>query len=639
MEIAESDKKLKKELTFIQLLFLSLGGIIGSGWLFGVLFGAAVAGPAAVFSWIIGGILVLFIALVYAEISGMVPKSGAIVRYPHYTHGSYTGYILGWAYLLSAVTVPSIEAIAAISYLSSFPSLAFLSYGVTNIYGSYTLLTGSGIVVAILLMVGFFFLNYFGIKFLGRWNEYFGYWKLIIPAITFVLLFALFRASNFTAYGGFTATGIPYIFLAIPTAGIVFSYLGFRQALEFGGEAKNPQRDIPRATIYSVIIAIALYSFLQLSFIGAIRWGIAGIPVTSSTFSSMWGSLGSSIYGKGPFYEVFSSAAVAGFGAWATILLIDGVISPSGTGWVYMGTSTRALYGLSTDGYYPPILKKIQESTGIPIVALILSLLIGSIFIAPFPSWSVLVGFISGATVFTYIMGGVVLTHFRKTVKDAKRPFKLPFSSIMAPIAFVSAALIVYWSGYYLEIILVYAILAGLPIYIIYYVPKNLKISFNLAAIAGIIFWAIEGVTIYLQYSYVIFPSKNNLSAGLSSPGYVFAWFPALFLIMAAATIGLTIFLYKMSKEESRKEIRSGLWLIGFILSLMPLSFYGAFGPYRIPTQVGVHPFIVFPWDNVLMIFDALVFYFLAIRSGLSEADVRSKLREEGVELKDDSSA
>ncbi len=55
MDVAESDKKLRKELSFIQLLFLSLGGIIGSGWLFGVLFGASVAGPASVLSWIIGG--------------------------------------------------------------------------------------------------------------------------------------------------------------------------------------------------------------------------------------------------------------------------------------------------------------------------------------------------------------------------------------------------------------------------------------------------------------------------------------------------------------------------------------------------------------------------------------------------------
>ncbi|MGC9294143.1 MAG: APC family permease, partial [Thermoplasmata archaeon] len=114
-EVAErvavkSDKKLRKALSFQDLFFLSMGGIIGSGWLLGVAAGASVAGPASVLSWIIGGIIVLFIALVFAEISAAIPKSGSIVRYPHLAYGGYAGYILSWAYLLSAVTVPTIEA-------------------------------------------------------------------------------------------------------------------------------------------------------------------------------------------------------------------------------------------------------------------------------------------------------------------------------------------------------------------------------------------------------------------------------------------------------------------------------------------------------------------------------------------------
>ncbi len=626
MEAAQEDQKLKKGLSFIQLLFLSLGGIIGSGWLFGVLFGAAIAGPAALISWIVGGIMVLFIALVYAEVSGMIPKSGGIVRYPHYTHGSYTGYILGWAYLLSAVTVPAIEAIAAISYLSSFKTLSFLSYGITNIYGSYTLLTASGIFVAILLMVGFFFLNYFGIKFLGRWNQYFGYWKLVIPTLTFILLFSLFHASNFTAYGGFFATKLPSVFLAIPTAGIVFSYLGFRQALEFGGEAKNPQKDIPRALIFSVIIAIVLYFFLQLAFTG-------GITLTG-TGASVWSGLFSSAYSTGPFYVVFHEATIAGFGAWAVILLIDGVISPSGTGWVYLGTSTRVLYGLSTDGYYPKKLMEVNKKSGIPFLPLILSLVIGSLFIAPFPSWAVLVGFISSATVFTYIMGGVALRHLRKTAKDLKRPFRLPYSSILAPIGFVSAALIVYWSGFTLEILLVYAIFAGLPVYVMFYATKGLQIKKSLAYTVGIIFWAIEAITFYFMYYDVINPAKVNLSAStpIAAPAEVFTYFPIMFAIFAISVIGVTFFLYSQSASASRKEIRSGLWLIGFILTLMPLSFYGAFGPFLSATPPNSAP-LFFPWDNIVMIIDALIFYFLALRSGYGEQDVQDILKEQGVPM------
>ncbi len=56
--VSGEDKKLKKELSFVQLLFLSVGGIIGSGWLFGVNAGAATAGPAVTLSWLIGGVMV-----------------------------------------------------------------------------------------------------------------------------------------------------------------------------------------------------------------------------------------------------------------------------------------------------------------------------------------------------------------------------------------------------------------------------------------------------------------------------------------------------------------------------------------------------------------------------------------------------
>ncbi|MEM0136699.1 MAG: APC family permease, partial [Thermoplasmatales archaeon] len=276
-KVAEkSDKKLRKALSLQDLFFLSMGGIIGSGWLLGVAGGADIAGPASIISWIVGGIIVLFIALTFAEIGAAIPKSGAIVRYPSLSQGPFTGYIMSWAYLLSAVSVPTVEAEATLSYASIYiPNLFHTVSGVP-------VLTAFGIGLGTLLLVIFFFLNYAGIKFLGRFNSVVTWWKFIIPTITFIFLLFMFRASNFTAYGGFVPRGMSMVFYAIPSAGIVFAYLGFRQALEFGGEAKNPQRDIPRALIYSVIAAIVLYTLLQFSFLGAIRWGPAGISIAGN---------------------------------------------------------------------------------------------------------------------------------------------------------------------------------------------------------------------------------------------------------------------------------------------------------------------------------------------------------------------
>ncbi|EQD36787.1 amino acid permease-associated region [mine drainage metagenome] len=403
----ESDRKLRKELSFTQLLFLSLGGIIGSGWLFAVSspFGLGIAGPAVVLAWVIGGILVMIIALTYAEIAGMLPRTGAIVRYPSLTHGGYTGSIIGWAYLLSAVSVPAIEAIAVVTYASVyFPSL--LGASVSTVLGTAVLLSGTGVLAAFLLLVAFFFLNFFGIKLLGRFNQGVTWWKLIIPVLTFIFLFSAFHASNFTVSfpaggtSGFAPYGWAPVFESIALAGIIFSYLGFRQALDFGGEAKNPGRNIPLATILSVTIGIVVYTLLQLSFIGAINWGAAGIPVGD------WKDLSISVWASTPFYSALGSSGIAFLGAFASLLLVDAWISPAGTGWIYLGTSSRTFYGLSADGFFGRLFLRMNR-WGIPWVALVASIVVGTLFLVPFPSWYLLVGFITLATTFTYIMGGV----------------------------------------------------------------------------------------------------------------------------------------------------------------------------------------------------------------------------------------
>jgi amino acid transporter len=634
--VVQEDKKLKKDLTFIQLLFLSLGGIIGSGWLFGVNAAAATAGPIVFLSWIIGGIMVIFIALTYAEVSSMIPRSGAIVRYPHFTHGSYTGYILGWAYLLSAITVPAIEAIAAVTYISAiFPNSISLVQSGSTVLGNFTSLTFLGITIAILLMVGFFFLNYFGIKFLGRWNEYFVYWKLVIPTLTFILLFFMFRPSNYTTLGGgLNPIGTPFIFTAIPSAGIVFSYLGFRQALEFSGEAKNPQKDVPRALILSVLIGMVIYTLLQIAYTGAIRASVSDL----NPFA--WGALATnaSAYSSSPIYTVFIKADIAGFGAWAEILLIDAVISPSGTGWVYMGTSTRVLYGLSTDGYYPSRLMSVEKKTGIPLFALILSVVIGSIFIAPFPSWYILVGFISSATVFTYIMGGVSLRVFRKTAKNVERPFRLSYSRYIAPTAFISASLIVYWSGYITLTILMFIIMFGLPVYMIYYGIMNFKISPFKVYTAGIAYWIVMGLSLLVFYVYIIVPAAANIGKQIQAPGSVFNYFGIMYPIVVMATLIVTFLMFEWVPDERKKEIKSGVWLIFYMLFMLLMAYIGAFGPYVTPlagSAFPISPVIPFPYDTILVIIVSLLFFYFAVSSGYDEADVQDILAEQGVPLKE----
>ncbi|MEM0135866.1 MAG: APC family permease, partial [Thermoplasmatales archaeon] len=438
---SEADRKLKKNLSLQDLFFISLSAVIGSGWLFAALAGASIAGPAIIFSWIIGAVLILFIGLNYAELAGMIPRSGAISRYPHISHGSFTGFLMGWAYLIGAAAGPAIEAEAVAAYTGTYiPSLVRVA---TTYEGSVTVLSLSGLGLALLLMILFFLLNYYGVKLLGRVNTIVSWpFKIVIPLITFVFLLFILHSTNFTIFpGGFIPYGVGSIFLAIPSAGIIFSYLGFRQALEYSGEAKNAKRDVPRALIFSVLVSLLIYTLLEIGFIGGINWSKIGIEPGN------WAALYSSSLAVGPFYEIFKQSGIAALAAFGILLLADSWAAPTSSGWIYLGNATRTFYGLSANGYLAKLFLKINKR-GIPVFSLIIGTIAGIIYLLPFPSWYLLVGLISATSLFTYTIGGVTLQVLRKYAPAVKRQFRVPLASVIAPLGFLSGVLVVYWAGF-----------------------------------------------------------------------------------------------------------------------------------------------------------------------------------------------
>ncbi len=588
----EADKNLGKSLSFWNLFFLSMGGIIGSGWLLAALSADSVAGPSVVISWIIGGVLVLFIALNYAEVSGMLPRSGAIVRYPHLTHGGYLGFILGWAYLLTGVTVPAIEAEAVVSYASTYLKGLDL---VTTKAGVAILTWPNGILMAIVLMIFFFGLNYLGIYFLGKFNNIITWWKFIIPILTFILLFALsFHGSNFTAFGGFAPLGIKPIFSAIATTGIIFSYLGFRQALDYGGEAKNPQKDVPRATIASVVTGIILYALLQVSFTGGIVWSKLGIKPGD------WASLvNNTTLAAAPFYHIMKAAQVPLLVAFAVLLLIDGAISPTGTGYIYLGSGTRTFYGMSIDGYLPKLFQKMNKFN-IPIASLIGTLIIGCIFFLPLPSWYQLVGFISSATVLTYTMGGVSLSVMRKTAPGLNRPFRLSAAGILAPVGFLSASLVVYWSGYSVLVNVIAAVFVSLPLFTWIFAVQRNWMKPAVAYPLGLVF-LIAWIATQVNGRWVLAASTLPLKDH-----------PAFLLYFAEMLVELVVFslvVWASSGPEGKQAVNRSWWLIFFSMGTLFLSYYGGFGPLKTPV-------IAFPLDTVLAIVIGLISYYWGVASG-----------------------
>ena len=100
-----------------------------------------------------------------------------------------------------------------------------------------------------------------------------------------------------------------------------------------------------------------------------------------------------------------------------------------------------------------------------PVWALVLTFFIGLFFMLPFPSWSSLVGVLSNATVFTFVIGPVAATVLRRTMPDLPRPFRLGGLGFIAPAAFVIASLIIYWSGWSISSIVEVFILIGVLLY------------------------------------------------------------------------------------------------------------------------------------------------------------------------------
>jgi amino acid transporter len=423
--IAPKNPGLKRDIGLIGLIWTSEGSIIGSGWLFGALFAAQAAGTAALVSWGIGAVAIIILAFVHAELGAMYPVAGGTARFPHYAFGSVAGASFGWFSWLQAVTVAPIEVMAAINYLSVHAP--WMQTGKNH-------LTGAGYGIAIAFMAFFVVINFFGIRWLAHTNSAATWWKVAIPVMTIIALVATaWHSSNF-GFQGFSPFGAKGMLSAVSTSGIIFALLGFEQADQLAGESKNPAKNIPRAVIGSILLGALIYIALQVAFIGALP---------HSAFAHGWANLTFTAK-AGPFAGL---ATTIGLGWLATILYIDAVISPAGTGMIYTTATSRVSYGLSRNGYVPEVYER-TTNRGVPWFSLIFAFVMGMILFLPFPTWQKLVGFVTSASVLMYAGAPLAFGALRKQDPDRPRPYRLPAGHFWSPVAFIVANLIMYWSGW-----------------------------------------------------------------------------------------------------------------------------------------------------------------------------------------------
>ena len=453
-----NEKAIKRQVGAVALMFTGLGSIIGSGWLFGAWRAAQLAGPGAIYAWLIGAVVITFVAITYAELGALFPESGGAVRYGHYSHGSLVGFLAGWAAWIAIASVIPVEAEASVQYMSSWPWAWAQRLYVHAAHGQGEL-SVPGLSICAVLVVLYFLVNFWSVKVFAGTNSAITFFKLIVPAATAVaLVLSGFHAENFRVgiHGGEHVGDAASILTAVATSGIVFSYNGFQSPVNLAGEARHPGRSIPIAIFGSLAISTVVYLMLQVAFLGA---------VAPDHLHEGWAAL--------EYSSPFAQLALALNLNWLALLLYaDAFVSPSGTGITYTATTARMIYGMERSGSIPRVFGLVHNRFGIPRPAMWFNLLVAFAFLFFFRGWGKLAAVISVATIITYLVAPVSASALRRTAPHLHRPLRIPALEVLAPTAFVLATLMLYWARWPHTGQIMLLLIVPMPVYL-YYQAKS----------------------------------------------------------------------------------------------------------------------------------------------------------------------
>lgn len=445
---------MQRSINPIGLLLTSVSAIIGSGWLFSSFYSAQLAGPAAILSWVIGGAAVVCVAFVFAELCALLPISGSSTRIPLFTHGTLVSFLFSWIIWLSYVALTPTEVQAMLQYASFyFPHLISASGG----------LSAKGYFAATILMLVASTINIYSIRWLIRFNNLLTLIKLLIPIFISLLLILLYFTPNklidpSSAVGksSFMPFGLHGVVQALALGGIIFAFNGFKQAAEMAGEANRPHFTVPFAIIGSVIVCLIVFLLLQTSFLESL------LPVN---LSNGWGNIsiqGSN--GTSPFASILYEHHLY----WILPLLYFGaIVAPFAAGLMYVGSSARALYGISKSGQLPTHLQLINVH-GNPTYSIIINFAVGMLMFAPLPGWNKMVAFLTSLLAITYGIGPITLLALRYQLPHKQRLFKLPVAKLWTTAAFCICNLLAYWSGWAIISKLSIALALGIVILFVY---------------------------------------------------------------------------------------------------------------------------------------------------------------------------
>ena len=416
IESAEGGEyQLKRSLGPLNLISLGIGAIIGAG-LFSVTGIAASenAGPAVILSFVVAAIGCAFAGMCYSELASMIPVAGSAYTYAYATMGEFIAWIIGWDLVLEYAVAAAMVAVSWSRYAGSF----LHDFGITIParlaacpFDVITLPDGSvshGLIniPAMLIIVLISLLLMLGIKESAGVNDVIVVIKLAVVLTFIVVGIHYLHPSNYVPFippntGNFGDFGVSGIMRA---AGIIFfAYIGFDTVSTAAQEAKNPQRDIPRGIIGSLIICTVLYIVFSFVLTGMLNYKLMkGDPAPVAT------AIGLTPY---PWLHVLIELGII-CGLTSVILVM------------LLGQS-RIFYGMSRDGLLPKLFSDIHPQWRTPWRSNLVFMIFVSFLAGIFPI-SKLAHMTSIGTLLAFIIvcAGVMVLRYSKP--KIHRPFKVP---------------------------------------------------------------------------------------------------------------------------------------------------------------------------------------------------------------------
>ena len=404
---ASGKKSLKKVLGAFELTMLGIGAIIGTGIF--VLTGIAAAnysGPALILSFVISGLACAFAALCYAEFAAMVPVAGSAYTYSYAALGEVWAWIIGWDLILEYAVAIAAVAIGWSGYIVKLLSAAHITLpaALVNAPG----VEGGMVNLPAMLIIGVITL----LLTLGAKESAFINNVIVIVKIAVVLLF-IFLGSGHINTANWTPF-MPYGFSGVVQGAsiVFFAYIGFDAVSTAAEEVKNPQKDLPKGIIASLVICTVLYIIVAAILTGILPYyqykgTSAPVAFALEQIGINWGS------------ALVSVGAVAGI---TSVLL------------VMIFGQTRVFFAMSRDGLLPKVFGEVHPKFGTPAKSTIL-VGVATALIAGFTPIGIVAELTNIGTLAAFVVVSAAVIVLRKKRPDLKRSFKCPWVPVVPALA------------------------------------------------------------------------------------------------------------------------------------------------------------------------------------------------------------